>query len=283
MREDLISISEMAKLHSLTRPTLLYYDSIGLFSPIVVDESNGYRYYGRHQIPVLREICFLKSLGVSLKEIEAHLNGRDLHSEVVLLQQQAAKLAKEKEQLERKQLALQQRLYLYREAVVATNHPQEEPFLRHYQSRQIIFCPWGDGVAEVDRDDIHFASMELWRELYEHEFLPAYSYGMLFKKDSVLVGNPLQGGGSYIRIPPESGHFDAEEITLPEGNYICLYKTGRPNDMTQLEALLKWIEVQGYTVCGDVVDACFLDTTFDDVEHDALFSMLQVPVEGGDL
>ncbi|WP_298706431.1 MerR family transcriptional regulator [uncultured Veillonella sp.] len=283
MRENLISISEMAKLHSLTRPALLYYDSIGLFSPVVVDESNGYRYYGRHQIPVLREICFLKSLGVSLKEIEAHLNGRDLQSEVVLLQQQAAKLAKEKEQLERKQLALQQRLYLYREAVAATSHPQEEPFLRYYKDRQIIFCPWAEEGATVDREDIHFTSMELWRELYSHEFLPAYSYGMLFKKDSVITGNVLNGGGSYIRIPPESGHFDAEEITLPEGNYICLYKTGRPNDTTQLETLLQWVKEHGYTICGDVVDACFLDTTFDEADHDALFSMLQVPVEGGAL
>ncbi|MBS4913835.1 MAG: MerR family transcriptional regulator [Veillonella sp.] len=279
MREDLINISEMAKLHSLTRPTLLYYDSIGLFSPIVVDEANGYRYYGRHQIPVLREICFLKSIGVSLKDIKAHLEKRNLADEVALLQKQEGKLAELKAQLEKKQLALQQRLYLYREATAASNHPQEGPFLRHYMERRVIFRSWSEEGSDIDREDIHLASMQLWRELYEHEFLPAYSYGMLFKYQSVVSGEPLKGGASYIRIPPRSGPFEAEELVLPEGNYICQYKTGRPNDMTHLMELLKWIKEHGYEVCGDVVDACFLDTTFDDLEHDVLFSMLQVPVK----
>lgn len=57
-----ISISEMAKLHGITRQTLIHYDSIDLFKPAKVD-TNGYRYYCKHQIPYLREICFLKSRG----------------------------------------------------------------------------------------------------------------------------------------------------------------------------------------------------------------------------
>lgn len=57
IHDNLLSISDMAKLHGLTRPTLLYYDSIGLFSPVFT-ASNGYRYYSRVQIPLLREICF---------------------------------------------------------------------------------------------------------------------------------------------------------------------------------------------------------------------------------
>ena len=61
-----ISISEMAKLHGITRQTLIHYDNIDLFKPAKVD-TNGYRYYCKHQIPYLREICFLKSLGISLK------------------------------------------------------------------------------------------------------------------------------------------------------------------------------------------------------------------------
>ena len=66
-----ISISEMAKLHGITRQTLIHYDNIDLFKPAKVD-TNGYRYYCKHQIPYLREICFLKSLGISLKDIQQH-------------------------------------------------------------------------------------------------------------------------------------------------------------------------------------------------------------------
>ena len=70
-----ISISEMAKLHGITRQTLIHYDNIDLFKPAKVD-TNGYRYYCKHQIPYLREICFLKSLGISLKDIQQHFQER---------------------------------------------------------------------------------------------------------------------------------------------------------------------------------------------------------------
>ena len=42
-----ISISEMAKLHGITRQTLIHYDNIDLFKPAKVD-TNGYRYYCKH-------------------------------------------------------------------------------------------------------------------------------------------------------------------------------------------------------------------------------------------
>ena len=59
----LLTISEMAYIHGITRTTLIYYDKIGLFQPETVDE-NGYRYYSPTQIPMLREICFLRSIGI---------------------------------------------------------------------------------------------------------------------------------------------------------------------------------------------------------------------------
>lgn len=113
IHDNLLSISDMAKLHGLTRPTLLYYDSIGLFSPVFT-ASNGYRYYSRVQIPLLREICFLKALGISLKEIQGHLNNRTPEAELELLAEQELKIQKEMQELGRKRLALQQRLICIR-------------------------------------------------------------------------------------------------------------------------------------------------------------------------
>jgi len=40
--ERYLTISEMSEIHNITRQTLLYYDKIDLFKPIMVDE-NGYR------------------------------------------------------------------------------------------------------------------------------------------------------------------------------------------------------------------------------------------------
>lgn len=195
IHDNLLSISDMAKLHGLTRPTLLYYDSIGLFSPVFT-ASNGYRYYSRVQIPLLREICFLKALGISLKEIQGHLNNRTPEAELELLAEQELKIQKEMQELGRKRLALQQRLYMYKEAVNAVARPQGEPFLRHYKERTIIFKTFLENDSgDVDRQNIHLTSMELWRDLYNHEFLPAYSYGFLIKEEALKTDNMLKDGG----------------------------------------------------------------------------------------
>lgn len=85
--ERYISISEMAKLHGITRQTLIYYDNIDLFKPIKV-EPNGYRYYSSYQIPYLREICFLRSMDVSIKEILEHFRERTPLKEKELLEKQ---------------------------------------------------------------------------------------------------------------------------------------------------------------------------------------------------
>lgn len=275
IHDNLLSISDMAKLHGLTRPTLLYYDSIGLFSPVFT-ASNGYRYYSRVQIPLLREICFLKALGISLKEIQGHLNNRTPEAELELLAEQELKIQKEMQELGRKRLALQQRLYMYKEAVNAVARPQGEPFLRHYKEIFKTFLENDSG--DVDRQNIHLTSMELWRDLYNHEFLPAYSYGFLIKEEALKTDNMLKDGGCYIRVPVGNFEFESTVLNLPEGDYICCYKRGRPTDLTVLKQLLAWIAEKGYTVCGDVVDSCFLDTTFDEVLHDEIFTILQIPV-----
>ncbi|MBM6824225.1 MerR family transcriptional regulator [Veillonella magna] len=274
-----IPISEMAKLHGLQRSTLLYYDSIGLFKPVFTDD-NGYRYYSHQQIPVLREICFLKSLGVGLKEIELHIKSRDPLREMELLRQQAKQLEELKRGIERKQLALQQRLYIYTEAVSAAGKESSEPFLRTYQDRRIIFAPFSmndDGVLR--REDIHLSFMTLWREMYAYEFMPAYSFGTIYKKEQLSTDQPLLGAGSYLRIPNDGGHFEGRDRIIPAGRYACYYKIGTPDDTTHLKKLLQWVADEGHTVIGDAVDTCFLDSTFGDPEEGKAFSMVQVPVE----
>lgn len=36
---------EMAKMHDISKQTLIYYDTIGLFKPSEKDNETGYRYY----------------------------------------------------------------------------------------------------------------------------------------------------------------------------------------------------------------------------------------------
>lgn len=79
-----LSISQIAELHDVSRQTLIYYDKIGLFKPTYID-NNGYRYYSPYQIPFLREICFLKSIGIKLEDIKINIKNRDITKAIFLL------------------------------------------------------------------------------------------------------------------------------------------------------------------------------------------------------
>lgn len=67
---------EFARILGVKKHTLFHYDEIGLFSPAVIDESNGYRFYFLWQMDVFQVIKGLQEVGMPLKEIKAYLEER---------------------------------------------------------------------------------------------------------------------------------------------------------------------------------------------------------------
>lgn len=274
MWRHLISISEMAKLHGLSRQTLIHYDTIGLFKPIAVDEK-GYRYYSRRQIPFLREICFLKSLGISLKDITNHLQARNPAQEKLLLEQQKRNIMAEIARLNYLREAINQRLLLYEEAADAKTMEMGEPFIKHIERRRVVFQPFEEGI---DREQLHITLMKLWREVFRHEFLPARGFGALLLEEAVKEKNYLKGAGSCIFVPTETTDLPLQYVDLPSGLYVCLYKYGMPYDTTHVEYLLQWMDREGWEINGIIVDTCLLDTTFYSIDKTKDFCLLQIPV-----
>ncbi len=62
------TIGQVAKLYSLSRSTLLYYDSIGLLRPSGRSESN-YRLYSDSDLKRMDKIALFRSAGLSLDSI----------------------------------------------------------------------------------------------------------------------------------------------------------------------------------------------------------------------
>ncbi|MGO4549263.1 MerR family transcriptional regulator [Paenibacillus sp. 2TAB23] len=61
-------IGELAKIKRIDAQTLRYYDHIGILSPALINEQNGYRYYSEEQFLEVDHIKFLKLIGLSLEE-----------------------------------------------------------------------------------------------------------------------------------------------------------------------------------------------------------------------
>lgn len=96
MTEQLVKISELAKLLKINPHTIRHYEDKELLFPAEVSE-NGYRKYGLAEAYQLSFILFLKELGVSLSEIKVLLeNGTPTDYEQVLRLKKQALLAEQK-------------------------------------------------------------------------------------------------------------------------------------------------------------------------------------------
>ncbi len=266
-----ISISDMAKLHGITRQTLIYYDNIDLFKPVRVD-SNGYRYYSPYQIPYLREICFLRSMDISIKEILDHFTERTPKKEKELLEKQKDYIINKIAKLNQIRTYLTEKINYYQEAVEAHSMNLNIPFEKYIGPRRIVFSEY---YKPIDKEKLHLTLMSLWRHLIENKVMHAYGFGSLIAKDDV---ENLERAGSFIFLPYNK-EFALPTRELPAGLHICMYKYGMPYDNQHIKILLQWIEEHNYKVCGDIVDICLLDTTFYQQDTKSDFCVLQVPVE----
>ena len=78
MRKNLLSIGEVAKLKKVSVKALRYYESIGLFSPVDVDPSSGYRYYAPGQLFDLDVIITCSELDIPLKSLLNYTDERGM-------------------------------------------------------------------------------------------------------------------------------------------------------------------------------------------------------------
>jgi diguanylate cyclase (GGDEF)-like protein len=67
-------IGEFSERSGISKRMLRHYDKLDLFSPIALNEENGYRYYCEDQMVELRKIQFLKDLGFTLSTIKELLS-----------------------------------------------------------------------------------------------------------------------------------------------------------------------------------------------------------------
>lgn len=274
--EKYLSISEMAVIHNISRQTLIYYDRIELFKPINID-INGYRYYSPSQIPILREICFLKSIGIKLEYIKKHIDNRDTTTVISMLQYHKNFIDKEIDSLLNIRESIEQRLNLYTNAHQFKDELYK-PTIEKFAERKVIFFPF---EKEVCKHELHLTLMKAWNTLTKYGMLPANGFGTIINKDKIHKNNIFEDAGIFLSLP--FSHSNIENvINLREGEYACMYKYGMPYDTEPLYMLLHWINENGFKIAGNIIDTCLLDTTFYKDDKNLDFCQIQIPIENID-
>ncbi len=273
--KDYLSVSEMAKIHNISRQTLIYYDKIDLFKPIKVDE-NGYRLYSFNQIPYLREICYLKSAGIKLEYIKKHIENRNLNTSIALLRYHKDYIKEEIQKMSVIYDSIVNRLNTY-EKVEDKSQELYLPIIEHFPERKVVFVPYEKNLC---KEELHITMMKAWNLLESNGIQPSNRFGTIILENSLQKDNILEGAGVYIILNNNIKESSLKSIkTLPECDYICMYKYGMPYQTRFLHALLDWIKENDYVVNGDIIDECILDTTFYKAGTDVDFCQLQIPVK----
>ena len=100
--DEYYTIQEFARITGAEVSKLRFYDKIGVFSPVMRDPENNYRYYSLAQIPTLNFIIVLSDLNIPLKTI-AELRKQRTPSELLKL------LEKREKEMDMEMRALRER------------------------------------------------------------------------------------------------------------------------------------------------------------------------------
>jgi DNA-binding transcriptional MerR regulator len=101
----MLRIGAFARIGGLSAKALRDYDQLGLFRPAWVDPVTGYRGYSPAQLPQLRRVVALRSMGIGLAEIGQLVSGGADLGEV--LDRRRAALERERLEIDRRLAALE--------------------------------------------------------------------------------------------------------------------------------------------------------------------------------
>ncbi len=234
----------MAKLHGISKQTLLYYDSIGLLKPRETDKYNKYRYYTLDQFDELDVIICLKTLGMKLKEIKNYLKKTSLTDRVELLENQGSVIETKIGELKRIDTRLKTILSTFKSSIRI--NPGElgiKKINKRYLVTESVLPPhsWFDLEIAIKKLIDHSLKQ---RRTQINDLL-------------VFMQTDRVGHENFKRVALEtdrkSSHF------LPGGEYAYLYHKGTYETLPESRMQLsRYIRKSGFQKAGDTIEKMLL-------------------------
>ena len=273
IKENLLSITELAKLRQVTSETLRYYDRIGLITPDYVDPQTRYRYYSIRQYEKLGTIKELRQLGMSIHDITDYFSGRNLRKSHQLLLHQLELL---EEEIRKQQLIseiLRRKLHFLSE--ITPPPPVDKVFCRAFPQRYMI--TFGEPAGGSREHAFAFTRLER----YLDEVAP------ILASDRIGVyadWHLLEPSDDYIPAVPmifvERDAIESEhKRTIPPGDYLCMnYRRGELERYHPSFARLHtYMAEHGWVLNGMIFQFYKIDVTLTSDPDETLME-IQVPV-----
>ena len=239
------TIGEFAQLFGISKQTLFYYEKNKIFSPKLI-EDNGYRYYSLEQYFVFEIIITLRKLGVSLKEISAYVNNRNIDSLQQLFANKLLEYDVQLEILQRNRHNLLVHLERLKQAdAIRSNRITLENCEEEYFVADDFSALQGsmkEQVKCIAQHNLPFAKNEIFNE---------YHMGYILTQKDLLAKNYLTITRIFTRISYPDEYTQAQikpkglyaKIATPDG-YHANYKIA-------IKKLLDFIKLNELEITGD--------------------------------
>ncbi len=268
--KEKMTIGEYAKLRKVTAETLRHYDRIGLFHPFETDPNSGYRYYSIIQDEKLGTIRELQHLGMSIDEIKAYFNNRNLDQSFELLQQVQIQLQDRIKTLQRMEKTLTERMNHLAQIMQHTDF--ETITIKEFPERLFIHA----GKHIDNAQAFHYASLKLEHAL--HESTPLLASNRLGIMLDYKETNP-ERGIPFILIRKKNTADPAYIHKIPTGKFACkIFKGSFFEILNEIKKINDWLYQHGMEGTGPILQIILLDISVTDrIENEVM--EIQVPVK----
>jgi DNA-binding transcriptional MerR regulator len=272
--KDKLSIGEFARLRNITTETLRHYDRIGLLKPIEVDPKTGYRYYSILQYEKLGTIKELRQLGMSIDEIKKYFNNRNLKQSIVILKDKHDELRKRINELQQLEESIGGKIKHLEDISKVLDF--EGIVIKEIKEREIVTF---DKFIK-NEIDLSYACLQLENTLKEIAPIVASNrFGAIIKQKDMALSKDIESAVIFLFIKDKENIDEKHIKKIDKGTYACMYYKGSIWEReVHLKKLIKYIDKEGYSVCGDVLQIVQIDISVTDESEEELLE-IQIPIK----
>ena len=249
--EKLFTAGQFAKMHGINKRTLMYYDDIGLLSPIKRG-NNGYRYYSYMQSQTLEILLSLREIDVSIEEIKQYMNNRSPEAFVNLLTEKTNQIDEKI-----KKLAELQSMLLDKKTTVQ-KHLQIA-----YDTIEIIECPkayfyLSRFIKDVSANEESEIIMEHSAECHTHRFYN-HTFGAMLPASAIL-NRDFSGYEYYFTKVNENNRGIKNLHIRPAGRYLRMFHKGNWDTYScAYQRILSYLEENHLSITGYAYEESVID------------------------
>lgn len=273
---EFLTIGRMAKLNHISEQTLRLYDRMGLLSPCEIGE-NGYRYYSIKQSARLDMVQYMKSLGMSLRDIKAQLDDGDITVLASILRQKSAQIDEQIRLLKYQKRAIERTIESFEHY---ENAPPDGTLLVEYIGERRMYCI--DSKTNFYDYDIEVYE-KILRDLKDSLVADRLPQIYFCNAGSILRQSNLEQRrfiSTEIFVFVDREYVDESLITvIPAATYLCIYCDSFDKEKGYALRLLDTAEERGYIICGDYICEVISELPVSEKDERGMYLRLQLPIK----